>query len=85
MTVWCIPVIYSVIHFSSGFIGYFYPIVLALGVGWHIMQYALNIRMYIFQLTYKRGTSLEHTAVKLLEVLGGFLLAFVLMTFTRLK
>ena len=85
MTVWCIPVIYSLIHFSSGFIGYFYPVVLALGVGWHIIQYALNIRFYLFKLTYKRGNSLEHTSVKLLEVLGGFLLAFVLMTFSRLR
>jgi len=85
MTVWCIPVIYSTIHFSSGVIGYFYPIILALSVGWHIMQYVLNIRIYLFQLTYRKGNSLEHTSVKLLEVLGGFLLAFVLMTFSRLQ
>jgi hypothetical protein len=85
MTFWYKPDIYVIIHVLSGFIGFFYPTVFILSILYHFLQYALNIRLFLFELTYRKGNSLEHTGVKLLEVLSGFLFASVLATVSRIK
>ena len=83
MTVWYKPPIYIIIHILSGFLGYFYPMILVLSIAYHLLQYALDIRLFTFELTYREGNSIEHTSVKLLEVLSGFLIASVLVRVSR--
>lgn len=79
MKVWYKPPVYVVIHILSGVIGYFFPVVLLIMVLYHFLQYFLEVRFFIFDLNYKTGNSIEHTCVKLFEVLIGYLLAFAVM------
>jgi hypothetical protein len=67
--------IYFITHLILGFLGYFYPEVLYVTLGYQIFQYATNTRFFLFEGVIKSGNSLEHTALKLGEVAVGFLLA----------
>jgi hypothetical protein len=69
------PPIYAAIHVISGMVGYYYPIVLWGAIAYHIGQYVLNVRVFAFDMTTRPGNSLEHTALKLLEVTLGYLIA----------
>jgi hypothetical protein len=78
MTIWQKPLIYTVIHILSGSISYYYPDLILFIVGYHLSQYFLNVRFFAFELKTERGNSVEHTVVKLLEVLIGYLLAYLI-------
>jgi hypothetical protein len=82
MTTWGRPAIYTITHVVSGYVGYFYPIIIPLSVFYHFLQYVLNIRFFIFEFTYKEGNAIEHTIIKLYEILFGFLIAYS-MTFLQ--
>lgn len=73
--IWERPPIYMIIHVLSGFAAYSYPILLFAIIGYHFLQYFLNVRFFVFEMTYKEGNSLEHTALKLFEVAVGYFLA----------
>jgi hypothetical protein len=83
MKLWPRPLIYSILHILSGFIAYLYPNVFILIILYHLLQLHLGVRFFLFELTYREGNSIEHTAVKLLEVISGFLAAFVIFTLLR--
>lgn len=85
MKLWYKPPIYIVIHTLSGFIGYFFPILLLIVVLYHLLQYFLDLRLFFFDLNYKPGNSLEHTSLKLFEVLIGYLLAVMVMKLRNQK
>jgi hypothetical protein len=85
MKLWYKPPIYIIIHTLSGFIGYFFPVVLFFIVLYHVLQYAFDIRLFFFDLNYKPGNSLEHTGLKLFEVLIGYLLAVMVMKLRNKK
>lgn len=72
---WYKPGIYIAIHILSGSISYYYPSFLILIVLYHLLQYSLNVRFFIFDWKIEKENSIEHTVVKLLEVLLGYLLA----------
>jgi hypothetical protein len=80
MKVWSRPLIYTILHILSGFIAYLYPKLLILIILYHLLQLYLGVRFFLFELTYREGNSIEHTTVKLLEVIGGFLAAFIIFT-----
>jgi hypothetical protein len=84
MTTWDRPAIYTITHVVSGYIGFFYPIILLLSVFYHFLQYVLNVRFFIFELTYKEGNALEHTVIKLFEILYGFLIAYGITKFEKI-
>lgn len=67
--------IYFLTHLILGFIGYFYPEVLYSTIGYQLAQYIFNVRLFIFEMSVKQGNSVEHTAIKLAEVAGGYLIA----------
>lgn len=69
--------IYLVTHIILGVIGYFYPNVLYLTIGYQFAQYFLNIRFFLFEREIKSGNSLKHTAIKLTEVGLGYILAML--------
>jgi hypothetical protein len=69
--------IYLVTHVILGVIGYFYPKVLYLTIGYQFAQYFLNIRFFLFEGAIKSGNSLQHTAIKLIEVGVGYILAML--------
>jgi hypothetical protein len=69
-----------VIHVLSGVAAYSYPILLFAIIGYHFLQYFLNVRFFAFEMTYKEGNSLEHTALKLLEVGFGCFLGWLTCT-----
>ena len=71
--IWERPMIYRIIHVLSGFAAYSYPILLFAIIGYHFLQYILNVRFFLFEGTYRSGNSLEHTALKLVEVAVGWL------------
>jgi hypothetical protein len=57
--------------------GYFYPQVLYVTLGYQFVQYATNTRFFLFEGVIKSGNSLNHTAIKLGEVGVGWLLAML--------
>jgi hypothetical protein len=69
--------IYLVTHIILGIIGYFYPKVLYLTIGYQLAQYFFNIRFFLFEGAIKSGNSLQHTSVKLSEVAFGYILAML--------
>jgi hypothetical protein len=69
--------VYFITHLILGFIGYFYPEVLYATIGYQFLQYALDIRFFLFEGVIKSGNTLNHTAVKLGEVGVGWLLAML--------
>ena len=69
--------VYFITHLILGFIGYFYPEVLYATIGYQFLQYALDIRFFLFEGVIKSGNTLNHTAVKLGEVGIGYILAIV--------
>lgn len=68
------PQIYAVTHVLLGFIGSQYPAILFLAVAYQLLQYFWNIRFFVFQGRIEKGNSLQHTGLKLFEILIGFLL-----------
>ena len=78
MQIWHKPAVYVVIHILTGVIAYYYPTFLFFILGYHLLQYSLDVRVFIFQWKIEKGNSFEHTVVKLLEVLFGYLLAMVI-------
>ena len=75
--------IYLITHLILGFLGYFYPEVLYATIGYQFLQYALDIRFFLFEGVIKSGNSLEHTAVKLGEVGLGYILAMLYMALSK--
>ena len=78
MKVWYKPRIYVAIHVLTGGIGYYYPPFLFLVLAYHLLQYGLNVRFFIFAWKIEKGNSVEHTVVKLLEVLLGYLIGYLI-------
>jgi len=75
--------VYFITHLILGFIGYFYPEVLYATIGYQFLQYALDIRFFLFEGVIKSGNTLNHTAVKLGEVGVGWLLAMLYMALSK--
>ena len=69
--------IYVIIHVILGYIGFRYPTVLILTVGYQLLQYIFNTRFFVFEMLFRSGNSIEHTTLKLFEVLCGYVLAKV--------
>jgi len=69
--------IYLATHLILGFLGYFYPEVLYVTLGYQLLQYALDIRFFLFEGVIKSGNTLNHTAVKLGEVGIGYVIAML--------
>lgn len=68
---------YFLVHVLLGFIGYFYPEVLYVTLGYQIFQYVFDIRVFFFEGVIKSGNSIEHTSTKLAEVAGGYAIAML--------
>lgn len=74
MRVWYKDPIYVVIHVLSGVFAYFVPVIIPFILLYHGIQYLADIRFFGFQGEIREGNSFEHTLIKLLEVLAGYLL-----------
>ena len=72
------PPIYAVTHILIGFFGAWYPIILLLAIAYQLFQYFFQIRFFLFKLKIKQGNSIQHTGVKLLEILLGYLIGIFL-------
>ena len=68
------PQIYAVTHVLLGFIGSQYPAILFLVVAYQLLQYFWDIRFFVFQGRIEKGNSLQHTGLKLFEILIGYFL-----------
>lgn len=79
MRIWYKDPIYVVIHVLSGVVAYFIPAIIPLLLLYHGLQYLYNIRFFGFQGEIREGNSFEHSLVKLLEILAGFLLVKLIM------
>ena len=66
--------IYAVMHFLIGFSGAWYTPILVLAFIYQLFQYFFHIRFFFFDFSVKSGNSLQHTSVKLLEILLGYLI-----------
>jgi hypothetical protein len=75
--------VYLITHLILGFIGYFYPEVLYATIGYQFLQYALDIRFFLFEGVVKSGNTLNHTVIKLGEVGVGWLLAFLYVQLSK--
>lgn len=68
------PGYYMVSHVAIGFIAAWIPVIGILAVLYQLGQYALNIRTFPVEMKYENGNSLQHTGLKLAEMLGGYIL-----------
>jgi hypothetical protein len=74
MRIWYKDPIYVVIHVLSGSLAYFLPAIIPLLLLYHAIQFIRNVRFFGLQGEIREGNSFEHTLVKLLEILAGYLL-----------
>lgn len=79
MRVWYKDPIYVAIHVLSGVLAYFVPVIIPFIFLYHGIQYLMNVRFFGFQGEIRPGNSFEHTLLKLLEVLAGYLLVKLVM------
>jgi hypothetical protein len=79
MRIWYKDPIYVLIHVLSGVVAYFVPAIIPLLLFYHGLQYLHDVRFFGFQGEIREGNSFEHTLVKLLEILAGFLLVKLIM------
>ena len=78
MTVYYKDPIYTASHVAFGFAAAYLPtFVLAWFIIWQFGQLLLNVRVFLYTLTYKRGNSRQHTAKKFAEFITGFALGIV--------
>ena len=70
--IWEKPLIYVLIHIISGAVGYIIPFLLYLAIAYHLLQYVFNTRFFAFEMAFRGGNSMEHTAVKLVEIAIGY-------------
>lgn len=61
-------------HVVIGFIAAWIPIIGILGVLYQLGQYFLNIRTFPAEMKYESGNSIQHTGLKLAEMLVGYIL-----------
>lgn len=80
LRIWHKDPFYVVLHVLSGVACYFIPAIIPAVVGYHILQYSLGVRFFGLEGKIRNGNSVEHTALKLAEVLAGYLLAKVVYT-----
>jgi hypothetical protein len=65
--------IYAVSHVIIGFLGaVIHPVILLIALLYQIGQYAFNIRVFPLEQEIKNGNSLDHTALKVLEIFFGY-------------
>jgi len=67
------PVIYVIIHIGLGVIAAFYTPVLWIFLIYQTSQLILNRRFFLFEWEIKKGNSVEHTLIKVIEFFVGFL------------
>jgi hypothetical protein len=79
MRIWYKDPVYIVIHVLSGVLAYFIPVIIHLVVFYHVLQYMMDVRFFGFQGEIRSGNSFEHTLLKLLEVLAGYLMIKLVM------
>jgi hypothetical protein len=79
MRIWYKDPIYVVIHVLSGSLAYFLPAIIPFLLLYHVIQFIHNVRFFGLQGEIREGNSFEHTLVKLLEILAGYLLVKVVV------
>ena len=68
------PAIYTVSHLALGFAAAWYPVVGAVMVVYQLLQLALNVRFFLFEMKIREGNTWQHTALKLSEVGLGYVI-----------
>jgi hypothetical protein len=74
MNIWHKPLIYTFSHIFFGFASYSSRTVLMLVLLYQLGQLFFNVRVFPLAMKIEKGNSLEHTAIKLLEIGLGYLL-----------
>lgn len=74
MRIWYKDPIYVLIHVLSGVVAFYVPAIIPLLLLYHFLQYLHDVRFFGFQGEIREGNSFEHTLIKLLEILAGYLL-----------
>lgn len=69
------PPLYIAIHVIGGAISYFYPILIALFIGYQLLQLALGIRFFVFTMEIREGNSILYTLYKLAQFFVGYVSA----------
>ena len=72
------PYYYMISHILIGFISVWYPIVGILGIIYQLLQYFLNIRIFCIEMRIKKGNSIDHTALKIFEIVIGYSLGYII-------
>lgn len=73
------PLIYVIVHVILGFIAYHdkSTTILLLFLLWQYIQLTLQIRIFAFTWTIKKGNSFVYTMYKILQFMVGYLLAMM--------
>ena len=69
---------YLIIHFLLGFVSPWYPMIGLMALVYQVGQYAFNVRVFPVEGTIKPGNSLEHTSLKILEMVIGYICGLIL-------
>jgi hypothetical protein len=74
MTVYERPPLYAVSHLAFGFTAVWYPLIGFLALMYQIGQLVYNVRVFPMEGKILPGNSVSHTAVKLGEMVIGYVL-----------
>jgi hypothetical protein len=66
--------IYAVIHILLGFIAAWIPSVGVFTILYQLLQFFFNVRVFPIERTIKPGNSIQHTSLKLAEVMLGYII-----------
>lgn len=80
MKVYSMPPIYHGIHVGTGFATAWFPLFGWAVFAYHMIQYALNQRWFVFEQRIEKGNTLSHTSFKLTESVIGYLIGMIAKT-----
>jgi hypothetical protein len=69
---------YAISHILFGFIAVWFPLVGVLAVAYQLLQFVFNVRTFPVEWRIKKGNSVAHTGLKLIDMVVGYALGSLL-------
>jgi hypothetical protein len=70
------PYYYAISHIVIGFIAAWYSIIGVLAILYQAIQYVLDVRFFPVTMMIKKGNSIAHTGLKLVEIGMGYVIGY---------
>lgn len=79
------PWYYTASHYSLGFLAVWFPIIGILAIMYQLGQLIFNVRVFPVEGKILGGNSIHHTAVKVSEIVVGYLVGTGVKSITKAK